>query len=329
MPDRHHSLPRNPNIFANNPLDRGSALRTDPTLMAEKLNAPNTLVVPFWKLQPLILPPVDEESGPDAGWLRLDMVKEHRHAESIEIYLGDKGGRSYFAVDLDPDKDPSAGPLSKMGSFEDLRMAGSVLPAGDAAIMAQAKSMIDWHNRHGFCSVCGAKSNMAEAGYKRECPECKAEHFPRTDPVVIMLVIDGDRALLGRGPGWPPKMFSALAGFVEPGESIEEAVAREVWEEVGIKTKSVVYHSTQPWPFPSSLMIGCVARAETTEINVDTNELEDAQWFTKEELKEAIERSLTSPPFQGPKDAKVWAPGPIAIAHQILKAWTHDGFEPE
>lgn len=316
-----HDLARAINTFANNPLDRASDKRTDASWLAEKRKDPTSLIVPMWDLKPLILPEINEGDGPDAGWLRPADIDEAA-TTGLEIFLGVKNGKAFFAAEIDKNAKPEAeGPLKGLGEFTELRGAAAILPSGDAAILAQAKAMIDWHARHGFCAVCGEPTQIAEAGYKRACPSCNAEHFPRTDPVVIMLATNGDKALLGRGPGWPDKMYSALAGFVEPGETIEEAVAREVFEETAVRVSEVTYHTTQPWPFPSSLMIGCHAVASTTEITIDGNELSDAQWFDKSDLAEAVEHAAKGGRLPGPKSAALWVPPPMAIAHQLVKAW--------
>lgn len=316
-----HDLARAINTFANNPLDRASDKRTDASWIAEKRKDPTSLIVPMWDLKPLILPEINEGDGPDAGWLRPADIDE-AGTTGLEIFLGVKNGKAFFAVEIDKNAKPEAeGPLKGLGEFAELRGVATVLPSGDAAILAQAKAMIDWHARHGFCAVCGEPTQIAEAGYKRACPSCNAEHFPRTDPVVIMLATNGDKALLGRGPGWPDKMYSALAGFVEPGETIEEAVAREVFEETAVRVSEVTYHTTQPWPFPSSLMIGCHAIASSTEITIDGNELSDAQWFDKSDLAEAVEHAAKGGRLPGPKSAALWVPPPMAIAHQLVKAW--------
>jgi NAD+ diphosphatase len=183
----------------------------------------------------------------------------------------------------------------------------------DAAVLAQARSLIDWHDRHGYCANCGSPTEPREAGYMRACTECRAQHFPRTDPVTIMLVLRGDKLLLGRQPRFAPMTFSALAGFVEQGENIEEAVRREVREEVGIRVGEVRYHSSQPWPFPSSLMIGCMAEAEEETIRLDPDELEDARWFSRAEIAEMVENHKA--------EGKLRMPPPISIAHQLAKAW--------
>jgi len=235
--------------------------------------------------------------------------------EGVEpVFLGlDAKGRPYFALDITAAGDPeTAGPIAGLGTFKDMRALAAEIDAGDTAILGQAKALVDWHARHRFCAACGAPTAPREGGYKRVCAACGAEHFPRTDPVVIMLATAGDTCLLGRGRNFPKGMFSALAGFIEPGESIEEAVAREIEEEAGIKIGSVTYHSTQPWPFPSSLMIGCIAEAETTEITVDESELAEARWVGRETI-------LATLAGNGPSG--FWVPPPLAIAHQLIKAW--------
>jgi NAD+ diphosphatase len=182
--------------------------------------------------------------------------------------------------------------------------------------LAEAKALLGWHARHRFCPNCGAPTRPVQAGWRRDCPACKAEHFPRTDPVVIMLVIAGERCVLGRSPRFASTMWSCLAGFAEPGETIEEAVRREVLEEVGIVCGRVEYLTSQPWPFPSSLMIGCHAEARSETIVIDRSEIEDARWFDREELRLMLMRQhpegLTTPP-------------PVAIAHHIIRNFVEDG----
>ncbi len=184
--------------------------------------------------------------------------------------------------------------------------------------LAEAKAILGWHARHRFCPNCGSATDPTQGGWRRDCPICQAEHFPRTDPVVIMLAIAGDRCVLGRSPHFPATMWSCLAGFAEPGESIEEAVRREILEEVGIGCARVSYFASQPWPFPSSLMIGCHAEAVTDAIVIDKSEIEAARWFEREELRLMLERKhpdgLTTPP-------------PIAIAHHIIRDFIQRGRE--
>jgi NAD+ diphosphatase len=187
-----------------------------------------------------------------------------------------------------------------------------LVPPDQLSAIAMAKSMVSWHQRHGFCANCGARSAMKEGGWKRECPSCKTEHFPRTDPVVIMLVTSGDKCLMGRQKHFPPGMWSCLAGFVEVAETIEDAVRREIFEESGIRCTDVSYYMTQPWPYPSSLMIGCVARATNEDIIVDRTELEDARWFDRAEATLMLKREHPD---------GLAGPHPFAIAHHLLGRW--------
>jgi len=191
-----------------------------------------------------------------------------------------------------------------------------LVPPGLLGSLGGAKAMLDWHNRHGFCANCGSRSVMNSAGWRRECPACSAQHFPRTDPVVIMLAIEGERCLMGRQTRFPPGMYSALAGFLEPGETAEDAVRREIHEEAGVRCTRVTYFASQPWPFPSSLMIGCFAQALSNEINVDHKELEDARWFSRDEIAAM---------FAGTHPHGLVAPQPVAIAHHLLKAFARKG----
>jgi NAD+ diphosphatase len=197
--------------------------------------------------------------------------------------------------------------------FKSLRslMLEGALPEAELAILAQARSLLHWHESHKFCAKCGQQSLMADAGYRRNCAGCGTDHFPRTDPVVIMAVCHGSRILLGRQASWQPGMFSALAGFMEPGETIEQAVRREVLEEAGIMVGHVTYVQSQPWPFPSSLMIGVIGQAQNTEIKLDPQELEQARWFERSEVVQMLDQ--THP--EG-----LIASHPYAIAHHIVKA---------
>ena len=187
------------------------------------------------------------------------------------------------------------------------------LPPADAALYATARSLVDWHARHGFCSNCGTATTVFRAGWGRSCPDCKAEHFPRTDPVVIMLAEHDGRILVGRQKVFPPRVYSALAGFLEPGESIEEAVARELFEEAGVRAGRVRYLASQPWPFPSQLMIGCVAEVPDDALTLDQVEIEDAMWLTRDEVRAALAYE---------PDARFLPPPPYAIAHSLLAMWS-------
>ena len=297
------------NVFAGNPLNRASERRGDAAWVAEKLADPDSLSVVIWNGKPLV------ESGKAAksqiAYVRADLAGELSAGAERLLFMGLWNEIAVFALDLDGRADPADGPLQGLGRFEELRTIALDLPPADAAILATAKAMFEWRRRHRHCAVCGNPSEPADGGWKRVCPACKAEHFPRTDPVVIMLATKGDRCLLGRQAAWPKGMFSALAGFLEPGESIEEACARELMEEAALRAVKVTYHSTQPWPYPSSLMIGLIAEVENEDATPDQTELEEVRWFTREEAKALVEGALPG----------VGAPGKIAIAHQLIKAW--------
>jgi NAD+ diphosphatase len=297
------------NVFAGNPLNRASDKRADADWVAEKLADPSSLALAIWNGKPMV------ETGKDGqaqiAYVRADLAREIAGGLERLLFLGLWQETAVFALDLDGPADPADGPLEGLGRFEDLRAIALTLPAADAAILATAKAMFEWRRRHRHCAACGQPSEPAEGGWKRVCPACKAEHFPRTDPVVIMLPWKGERCLLGRQAAWPKGTYSALAGFLEPGESIEEACARELMEEAGLRALKVDYHSTQPWPYPSSLMIGLIAEVENDDAVADQAELDEIRWFTRDEARALIAGTLT--------DAR--APGKLAIAHQLIKAW--------
>jgi NAD+ diphosphatase len=197
--------------------------------------------------------------------------------------------------------------------YRSVYIQGLLDPAALGA-MAQAASLLAWHASHGFCGKCGQPTEMRAGGYKRLCTACGTEHFPRTDPVAIMLTVTRDRCLLGRGRHFAPGMYSALAGFIEPGETIESAVRRETFEEAGIRLGRVVYHASQPWPFPYSLMIGCFGEALNEDIHADMNELEDCRWFSRDEVRSMLDKSHTS----------IFVPPAGAIAHHLIRAWAEN-----
>jgi NAD+ diphosphatase len=303
--------------YSGNPLDRVSEKRTDAEWVAAKRRDPSSFILPIWRLQPFLLG-ADNARGPlEAGFLRPGLAEPLAGPDGISVLLGIENGCAYFALDISAARDPAnEGPLAGLGHFREMRAASMQLGGKDTAILGQAKAMIDWHQRHGFCPRCGDRTAMADAGYKRVCDGCNAEHFPRTDPVVIMLATHGDACLLGRGKQFPKGFYSALAGFVEPGETIEEAVRRELHEEASVKTARVTYFATQPWPFPSSLMIGCFAEAESRHIVVDENELADALW---------AERATVRAVLGGDRERGFWLPPSIAIAHHLIRTWAEGG----
>ena len=284
--------------FTGSPLDRADAMRKDDAamIMARADRAARWLVLD--DLRPVV------DDGDTLRWFTRDEVP----GDALTVFLGLDEGAPRFAV-----------AATGLGRASDARAAGAALAAsahpGDAAIFAHARSLLDWHARHRFCANCGAPTTVAKAAYERVCPACAAHHFPRTDPVVIMLalldVAGEPHALVGRQPRFPRRFFSALAGFVEPGESLEEAVRRELFEEAGITTTDVRYIASQPWPFPSSLMIGAFAQTTGTgELILDDDEIEEARWVTKDEVRAALASTGS------------WlAPPPLAIAHTLLQAW--------
>ncbi len=288
--------------FTGNWLDRADHLRSDAAALAALRDQADARFLLLQAHKPVL---DVRQSRPQLLWLGRDDIDTT--AESV--FLGLAEGVPHFALRALPG---SAVP----GKSMDARAAGAQLVPADAAVIAQARSLILWHDRHQHCAVCGAATHIMKAGYQRRCsnPDCAADHFPRTDPVVIMLIIDGDRCLLGRQPQFPPRFMSALAGFVEPGETLEEAVARETFEEAGIRCGRVRYVASQPWPFPSSLMIGCFAEARSFDIKIDAQELEEAHWFSRDACQAAL---AGSGPFI--------APPPVAIAHHLLKAWAELG----
>jgi len=298
-------LPHNPNAFARSPLDRAAHHRRDAAWLAARLEKDDTRIVPFFQHKPF----VTEEGGiVGVGWLSAHARAHVAPADARTLFLGlDAGGAAHFALEV---RDEA--PLADIGRFEELRGLAARISAAEAAMIGPAKAVFEWHARNGFCANCGAESVVVEAGWKRECPQCKAEHFPRVDPVCIMLPTFGEKCLLGRQKMWPRGMHSALAGFIEPGEPIEEAVARETLEEAGLVVREVTFHSTQPWPFPYSLMIGALAEVAGDQERVDTFELESARWFTREEARLLV----------AGKHPECWAPPPFAIAHQLLKSWS-------
>jgi NAD+ diphosphatase len=295
--------------FAGNPLDRVSERRDDHAWVAGLLEDAETRVLALRDLKPF----TRGGATPALDWQPVAPWREQIAAGATLVLLGLGDGRAHFAID-------AAGAdvaLDVDIELVDVRALAPAIVTGEAAILAEARALIDWHGRHRFCAQCGSPTRVASAGWVRRCPDCRASHFPRTDPVVIMLAIRGDEALLGRNRRRAGARFSCLAGFVEPGETPEEAVRREVREEAGIRCGRVRYLASQPWPFPSSLMMGFLAEALTEEITVDPEELAEARWFPRAQLREMVARAAA-----GPDDpTQVSVPPPLAIAHQICRRW--------
>ena len=303
-----------PLILTESPLDRAGDFRADPNWLERKRRSPAARFLPLWRLQPLLTGPADTAEA-KLAFLPRAACEKLGPPDAQEVFLGLGGHAAYFARDISGEGDTPAAPEIE-AHFREPRAALEILPAEETAIFGQAKALLDWHRRHQFCAACGSATVSADAGYGRECAHCGANHFPRTDPAAIMLVTRGDRCLLARNRRFgTAHNHSALAGFVEPGESIEDCVRREVLEEVGIVVGSVRYVASQPWPFPSSLMIGCFAEGLSEEIKVDGSEIFSARWFDRETI-----RSLLG----GAEIGGVKLPRPFAIAFHLIKSWAEE-----
>lgn len=297
-------------FFSGNPLDRADHLRKQDATMADLLKSAEAGFMLVLNGEIL--------SDPVGGICWLSYRQCAYLPLGTQIFLGLEGGAPRYAAELEGKAADFDGlfPDAKFrdAKFRDARALG--MKAGfshpELGIIAQAKSMLSWHRSHRFCAQCGVESALVKAGYERLCPSCNASHFPRTDPVVIMLACHGDEALVGRGPQLPPGYFSALAGFMEPGETIEEAVARELMEEAGVEATSVQIIANQPWPWPSSLMIGCTAEVRDKKLTLDETEIDDARWITRAQARAALAGESTD----------FMVPPPIAIAHDLIKYWT-------
>ncbi len=293
-----------PHTFAGNPLDRAEHQRRDASWLAARESDPDTRFLPLRKLDVLL----EGEDPARLAWVSGDAAIG---LEGPRFLLGLRDETTHFAIDVSDDEgDLAAGDERR---YVDVRTAATLLSGEDAGIAAQARAQVDWHARHGYCSVCGSPTEAVRGGQQRNCGSCSAAHFPRTDPVVIVVVTDGDRCLLGQSHGRlsQMRMFSALAGFMDQGESIEEAVRREVLEEAGVRVGAVRYHSSQPWPFPSSLMIGCHADALTTDLQPDKVEMLSVQWFERATVRRAL----------AGEHAELRVPASFAIAHHLIRAW--------
>ncbi|EAQ30678.1 NUDIX hydrolase [Erythrobacter sp. NAP1] len=291
------ALANGPIAFAGSPLDRADNLRADRDALAGMMN---------WKARLLkldaLMPELDETGR--LAWGTLADAAEDAELVFLGLDRSDGGEKPCFAAV------PPEGDASPRMANPRLWSLMATLDPGDLALYGGARSLIDWHARHRFCANCGAPTKIAKGGWQRNCDNCSSQHFPRTDPVTIMLAEYEGRLMLGRGKGWPEGRFSALAGFVEPGETIEEAVAREVFEESGVRVRDVSYIASQPWPFPSQLMVGCHSYADDDALTIDETEMAEILWFTREEVASAV---AGNGPFH--------APPPHAIAHTLMKWW--------
>ena len=286
------------NVFAGAFVDRSGERRKDPDWLAEAMSAHGTCFVPVWGDRCLA-----GGDPPGAVLLERAQIEAFIGDENV-IFLGLFRNQPAFAVSIERNQEA---PFADLGEFKDLRFLGTVLPPDEANLVAHARAIVIWHDATLFCGKCGSASQPEAGGNTRRCcnPDCDTVLFPRTDPAIIVLVADGDRCLLGRQADWPEGLYSTIAGFVEPGESLEDAVRREVYEETNIHVGAVGYHSSQPWPFPSSLMLGFVADATSADIRLNDGELDDARWFTRDELRSGD----TGLPFR------------ISIARRLVNHW--------
>lgn len=289
--------------FSGNPLDRGDDIRDDPTILTDRLLRDDSRILLYFDGGVF----THGDTG-ELLWLFRDEVD--RSTFTTLIYLGTMDDKFYYAAEIE-------NPVDLPGIFLGARELAIKLNApnddgGMMGIVAQAKSMLDWHKSHRYCAKCGTENVIGKAGYERKCPDCEATHYPRTDPVVIMLGTQGDKALLGRGYHYPEGMYSALAGFMEPGETIEEAVRREMFEETSVRVGDVHYIASQPWPFTSNLMIGCHAEITGGTAKADEKEVASVRWVTKDEARAVLD---------GDDSFGFFLPPEVAIAHTIIRTW--------
>ncbi len=307
------------NFYADSGLDRVSELRRDAGWLAQRLQDPASRFVPLWRSRNLV---AKTEARPIL--CARDACVTLLERDSEPVFLGVAAERAYFAVDLSHHEAGEDGAALALqfesdATFLDLRLVGPRLARHEGGLLAYARGMLTWHRRHRFCGQCGAPTASVEGGHLRRCAAagCALEQFPRTDPAVIMLVTHGDRCLLGRHPRFPPGMYSTLAGFVEPGETLEAAVAREIWEEAGVRVHNVRYHSSQPWPFPTSLMLGFYAAAESLDHAINKNELEGGGWYERGWLiAQAREFDQGDAPFRLPRAD--------SIARRLIEDWLQE-----
>jgi NAD+ diphosphatase len=304
---------RSPNFFAGGAVDRRADLRRNADWLSDCLCQRQTRILPVWRSRSLLIMGDHPTAAMPAAREVEALLDRTRMA-----FLGLVEERAHFSLDLSHlEEEEVLAALAGHGEFIDLRNTGGALDPTEGNLLAYARGLAYWHERHRFCGVCGHPAEARDAGHVRQCtnPDCKVQHFPRTDPAVIMLISDeaDERCLLGQAPRFIPGMYSTLAGFVEPGESLEEAVAREVWEESGVPVTNVRYHSSQPWPFPASIMLGFYGTATSTEITIDRDELADAVWKTRDELRNS------------PEDDSFRLPRGISIARRLIDDWIAAG----
>jgi len=296
-------LTPNPNLFAAEPLDRASMKRSDPAWVSAQLANTESVMIPLWQGDPLI-------ADGKAAWLSVAARNEFGDADIV--FLGLRGETAHFAIDASHTSQPEQAPFADIGDYIPLREAAASLGPDDVSIIGQGRWLFDWHGRNKHCANCGSTTTISEGGAKRSCDNCETEHFPRTEPVAIVLATHDDACLLGRGPHFPPGFLSALAGFVEAAETPEECAARELYEEAGVTLTDVTYQFSQPWPFPASLMMGYLATAQDRTLTLDPTEIEEAKWIEKEEIKSLL---------NGAQREDLRLPPQFTIARQLIERW--------
>jgi NAD+ diphosphatase len=300
-------LASRPNVYSSSPLDRIVTRREDAAWIEEQLQNPDSLFVPVWRSRNLVHGV--EEGNPEAIYISGGAAEALRMEGGPWAFLGLLEGKAVFAVDISTAEDPVPLLPETLGKFVDLRAVGWGEARPEASVLAHARGMMQWRVKHRFCGVCGAVCEPKSSGHMMQCTACDAQHFPRTDSAVIMLVTRGDSCLLGHSQRFPrANMYSTLAGFLEPGETLEEAVRREVMEEAGIEVGAVQYHSSQPWPFPSNIMLGFYAEGLSEEITIDTEELIDARWFSRDQVR-------------NPEAHNFLLPRVDSIARRLIEDW--------
>jgi len=298
----------NPNWFANSPLERANFEKDQTAFLEQQLADPACLFVPLWRGDPLI-------ANGEAAFLSA-AARNALPKNAPMVYLGARNGAPHFGVDLSRCAETSdAAPFAEFGEYTPIRMAAGVASRDDIAIIGHARWLFEWHRKHAFCAVCGGATEMVNGGAKRQCEKCEAEHFPRSDPVAIVLAIHENACLLGRGPHFPPGFLSALAGYIEAAETPEEAAKRELFEEAGVTLTDIRYQFSQPWPFPSSLMMGFIADAEDRTLNPDKDEIEEARWIELDDIRALLE---------GEERFGIILPPTFTIARQLIERWVSE-----
>ncbi|MBT8471966.1 MAG: NAD(+) diphosphatase [Marinicaulis sp.] len=294
----------NPNWFAHSPLKRVNSEYSQDDFIEEKLVDPSSQLVPLWRGDPLV--------ADGAAAFLSAAARSEFGARAPVVLLGVKDGVTFFGIDASAALTPEVAPFADIGVYTPIREAAAQVPRDDLAVIGHARWLFEWHRGHPHCAKCGEATKMVNGGAKRICPSCEAEHFPRTDPVAIVLAVHEDACLLGRGPQFPEGMLSALAGFIEASETPEEAAKRELFEEAGVTLTDIRYQFSQPWPFPNSMMMGFIADTEDRTLNLDTNEIVEARWIDRANIVAALAGD--------PSD--FFIPPKFTIARQLLERWS-------